>query len=171
MRIRSNLAGTKGWLFMRERSIRFRYMITDTAKKRTAILEFWKKYGTEAVREAYGGQTSHALQLEERSLKRRQTGSTQLRKPYAQDEEETHLESERTEELRRIRYERPNLGKEKLYPLIQSSAHNTESKLLAFAQWSSDCRPRRVSEWSAPHHRYRTYQALTRIKALRKPRD
>src|SRR3989344_8542280 len=54
MRIRSNLSGTKGWLYMRERSIRFRYMITETAKKRTSILTFWKKYGLEAVEEAYG---------------------------------------------------------------------------------------------------------------------
>ena len=57
MRIRSNLKGTKGWVHMWERGVRFRYMITEAAKKRAQILDFWKKHGPEAVEEAYA-QTS-----------------------------------------------------------------------------------------------------------------
>ncbi len=53
MHIRSNLKGTKGWLYMRERSIRFRYMITETAKRRATILTFWEKHDLEATEEAY----------------------------------------------------------------------------------------------------------------------
>jgi len=54
MRIRSNLKNTTGWLYMRERSIRFRYMITDEAKRRAKILTFWKKHGLEATNDAFG---------------------------------------------------------------------------------------------------------------------
>ena len=39
---------------MWERVIRFRYMITETAKQRTRILAFWEKYGLLATKEAFG---------------------------------------------------------------------------------------------------------------------
>ena len=39
---------------MWERVIRFRYMITETAKKRVKILAFWEKHGLEATKEAFG---------------------------------------------------------------------------------------------------------------------
>jgi putative transposase len=46
--------GTKGFKSTWERVIRFRYMITEEAKRRCRILTFWEKYGTEAVKEAFG---------------------------------------------------------------------------------------------------------------------
>ncbi len=44
MRIRSNLRGTKGFVVAWERAVRFRYMITEHAKRRTRILAFWEEY-------------------------------------------------------------------------------------------------------------------------------
>src|SRR3989344_4961110 len=46
--------GTEGFKSTWERVIRFRYMITEEAKRRCKILTFWEKYGTEAVKEAFG---------------------------------------------------------------------------------------------------------------------
>lgn len=46
--------GTKGFLSMWERVIRFRYMITEKAKNRCRILAFWEKYGDVATKEAFG---------------------------------------------------------------------------------------------------------------------
>src|SRR3989338_8314484 len=46
--------GTKGFISTLERVIRFRYMITEKAKKRVRILAFWEKYGTQATKEAFG---------------------------------------------------------------------------------------------------------------------
>lgn len=46
--------GTKGFITMWERVLRFRYMITEEAKRRTRILAFWEKFGDEAVKEAFG---------------------------------------------------------------------------------------------------------------------
>src|SRR3989344_9551366 len=54
MRIFNKFRGTKGFIPMWERVIRFRYMITDEAKRRTRILVFWEKYATRAVEEAFG---------------------------------------------------------------------------------------------------------------------
>ena len=44
--------GTKGFISTWERVIRFRYMITEEAKKRVKILAFWEKYGTQATESA-----------------------------------------------------------------------------------------------------------------------
>jgi transposase InsO family protein len=54
MRIRNNLRGTKGFVIAFERLIRFKYMISERAKKRVRILSFWEKYGDEATKDAYG---------------------------------------------------------------------------------------------------------------------
>ena len=45
--------GTKGFITMWERVIRFRYMITEQAKERCRILAFWEKHGDAATEEAF----------------------------------------------------------------------------------------------------------------------
>ena len=47
------LRGTKGFISMWERVLRFRYMITEQAKERCRILAFWEKHGDEATQEAF----------------------------------------------------------------------------------------------------------------------
>ena len=53
MRIFNKFRGTKGFLSTWERVIRFKYMISETAKERCRILAFWEKYGTVATKEAF----------------------------------------------------------------------------------------------------------------------
>jgi transposase InsO family protein len=45
--------GTKGFITMWERVIRFRYMISEEAKERCRILAFWEKHGDIATQEAF----------------------------------------------------------------------------------------------------------------------
>lgn len=54
MRQFNKFKGTKGFITIWERVIRFRYMITEEAKRRTKILAFWERYGLEATKEAFG---------------------------------------------------------------------------------------------------------------------
>ncbi len=54
MRQFNKFRGTKGFITMWERVLRFRYMITEEAKKRCRILAFWEKYGDEATKAAFG---------------------------------------------------------------------------------------------------------------------
>ena len=54
MRQFNKFKGTKGFISIWERVIRFRDMITETAIKRTEILAFWKKYGLGATKAAFG---------------------------------------------------------------------------------------------------------------------
>lgn len=158
-------------MYMRERSIRFRYMITETAKKRTTILTFWKKHGLEAVMEAYG-------------VKRRTLFNWQKALKKAGGKLEALNSGSRTpktrrrriwnpsvlEELRRIRYERPNLGKEKLFPLIQKFCTQNRLKtpgIRTIGRLIVDLGglrmvPLRITGTGR-------IKPLTRIKALRKP--
>lgn len=55
MRIQSDFRGRKGWLSMWERTIRFRSMRNKPeVERRVKVLDFWKVYGTEATRDAFG---------------------------------------------------------------------------------------------------------------------
>ncbi len=54
MRIFNKFRGTRGFISGWEREVRFQYMITEHAKRRTRILTFWKKHGDGATREAFG---------------------------------------------------------------------------------------------------------------------
>jgi len=53
MRQFNKFKGTKGFITMWERVLRFRYMITEQAKERCRILAFWEKYGDQATKEAF----------------------------------------------------------------------------------------------------------------------
>ena len=53
MRQFNKLKGTKGFITIWERVLRFRYMITEQAKERCRILAFWEKYGDLATKEAF----------------------------------------------------------------------------------------------------------------------
>lgn len=46
--------GTKGFVPVWERALRFRHMISEKALQRTRILAFWEKHGLEATKEAFG---------------------------------------------------------------------------------------------------------------------
>lgn len=53
MRQFNKFRGTKGFITMWERVIRFKYMITEEAKERCRILAFWEKHGDIATQEAF----------------------------------------------------------------------------------------------------------------------
>lgn len=53
MKIFNKNKGVLGSGIASERGIRFRYMIQEEAKRRARILDFWKKYGLEATKEAF----------------------------------------------------------------------------------------------------------------------
>lgn len=53
MRQFNKFRGTKGFIVLWERMLRFRYMITEQAKQRCRILAFWEKHGNTAAQEAF----------------------------------------------------------------------------------------------------------------------
>mgnify|MGYP001613522755 CR=1 FL=1 len=124
MRIFNKFRGTKGFISTWERVLRFRYMITEQAKKRVRILAFWEKHGTEAAEEAFGVK-KRTLYLWQRKLKEGKGKLEALNSGNrAPKKRRRRLWDARVlEELRRLRQEHPNLGKEKLHPLLTLFCH------------------------------------------------
>ena len=120
MRIFNKFRGTKGFVSTWERTLRFRDMITEAAKSRTKILAFWKKHGAEAVEEAFGVKRRTLFNWQ-RALKEG-GGKLEALNPGSRTPKtkRKRLWNYRIlEELRRLRDEHPNLGKEKLHPLLE----------------------------------------------------
>jgi transposase InsO family protein len=119
MRIFNKFRGTKGFISTWERVLRFRYMITEQAKQRCRILAFWERHGTLATEEAFNIKRrtlflwQQKLELGQGKLESLNPGS---KKPK---QVRRRLWDEKiTEELKRLRWAHPNLGKDKIYPLL-----------------------------------------------------
>ena len=129
MRIFNKLRGTKGFISTWERVIRFRYMITEEAKRKTRILAFWEKYGTKAVEEAFGVKRRTLFDWQ----KKLKEGGGKLEslnpKSKAPKHTRKRLWDERIRgEIKRIRWEHPNLGKDKLYPELKKFCDKQQLK-------------------------------------------
>jgi transposase InsO family protein len=109
---------------MWERVIRFRYMISDKAKKRVKILAFWEKYGDEATKEAFGVSRrtlfrwqkkleEHMGKLE--GLNAKSTAPIEKRKRVVPEEIINKIIEFRTFH--------PRIGKEKIHTLLKTSSY------------------------------------------------
>lgn len=119
MRIQSNHQGIKGIVTIYNRAIRYVYMITEEAKERYRILIHWDKYGIDSTMDAF-------------NIKRRTLfGWKRMFKEGGEKPEALNPRSRRPtvtrkrlwdlriiEEIKRLRDKHPNLGAEKLHPLL-----------------------------------------------------
>lgn len=119
MKIFNRYRGTKGFVTTWERVIRFRYMITKQAKERCRILAFWEKHGTEAVEEAFGTKR-RILFLWQKKLKEAggKLEALNPEKRVPKNKRKRSWDERILEELKRLRIKHPNLGKEKIHPLL-----------------------------------------------------
>ena len=119
MKIASNYKGIKGFLTVYNRAVRYRYMITESAKRKMRILIHWEKYGLASAMDAFSV-SRRTLFLWKKLLEQGEG------KPEALNSKSTAPKTKRKrlwdfrilEELRRLRIDHPNLGKEKLHPLL-----------------------------------------------------
>ena len=110
----------KGFVNLYNYYLKHQYMITVKARKRLKILVFWKKYGLEATLEAF--------KVKERTLylwqaKLKQSGgkieslNDQSKAPVNVRKRQWPLEI--INEITRLRNNYPNLGKDKIHPILQ----------------------------------------------------
>lgn len=120
MRQFNRFKGTKGFITMWERVLRFRYMITEQAKERCRILAFWEKHGTPA--------TTEAFKISKRTLFRWQNNlSTTVGQLEGLNPKSTaphkrrkrNVESEVVDFIIKQRKEHYRIGKKKLMVLIK----------------------------------------------------
>ena len=119
MKIHCKYRGIRGFVTVYDRAVRFRYMITEEAKRRLKILIHFEKYGLES--------TMHAFDISRRTFfnwkARFEKGDN---KPEALNPNKRTPQRKRKriwderilEEIKRLREKHPNLGAEKIHPLL-----------------------------------------------------
>ena len=167
MRIFNKFRGTKGFITMWERVLRFRYMITEEAKKRVKILAFWERYGEEATREAFrvSRPTLYRWQKALRAgygkleaLNKKSTAPTRRRKRVVPDAVRNAIIRERCFD--------PRLGKDKLAVLLKEDgvAHlsaSTVGRMLSDLKKQRalpDYRPLSFNGKTGKHYERRVYR-------------
>lgn len=119
MRLQSTIRGCRGFYRVYESALRYAYMIQPKALHKARVLAFWEKHGLRATMDAFkvsrrslylwkqkfelGGRTVMALneKLKAPKTKRKRLWPEEL-----------------LTELKSLRQSHPNLGKDKLYPLL-----------------------------------------------------
>ena len=95
-------------------------MIPKEAQYRLKVLRFWKKYGLEATREAFGvsRRTLYRWQAKLRAARGDPT-ALQPKKPIPRRKRQSHWPEEVIDHIRYLREKYPNLGKARIYVLLK----------------------------------------------------
>ena len=110
----------RGFVSLADDAIRWMRMVTEKAKHKLKVLIFWQKYGLEAAMSAYevSERTLYVWQAKLRASKGRPEAlNDQSRKPKAIRQRQ--WPDQIKDQIRKLRKEHPNLGKEKIYILFQ----------------------------------------------------
>jgi len=173
-KIHCKYTGVKGFITAYEDSVRWQYMITQKAKEKFEILVFWEKHGLQATMDAFHTKRRTLFDWQ----KKFNEGG---RKPEALNEKKTTPKNKRKrlwpfevrQKIKSIRQEHPNLGPEKIYPLLKVFCDEqnfkcpkpkTISRIIADDPEKMRIFPQKVSHFG------RIYKS-NRQKVLRKPKD
>ena len=116
MRQFNKFKGTKGFISTWQRVLRFRYMITEEAKQRCRILAFWEKHGALATEEAFKIK-ERTLFLWQANLKKGlgKLEALNPKKRTPKNKRKRIWDSRILDEIKSLRVEHKNLGKEKIH--------------------------------------------------------
>ena len=121
MKIHSKYRGIKGFVTVYNRAVRCAYMITKQAKERLKILNHWKKHGLSSAMDAFS--VSRRTLFNWKELLKSGNGKIDALNPgkrTPQKKRKRIWDFRILDEIKRLRSvdEHPNLGKEKLHPLL-----------------------------------------------------
>lgn len=176
MRIQSKYRGIKGFVTVYDRAVRYAYMITAEAKRRLKILDHWKKHGLPS--------TVDAFEVSERTLWNWKARlDTDGGKPEALNPGKRTPQKKRRrvwdprilDEIKRLRNPEvhPNLGKEKIYPLLRDFCDAFGlvecPKPKTIGRLIKDMGGLRTAPQKVSH--FGKVKRVNRRKVLRKPKD
>ena len=171
--IHCKYTGIKGFITLYNDALRYRYMITEKALHKARVLAFWEKHGLEATIEAFG-KKRRALFLWKKNL--REAGgkleglNDKSRAPRKKRKRIWHPDI--IAEIKRQRWEHPNLGKEKIYPILERFCR-TQSlscpKPKTIGRLIKDLGGLRIFPQKISH--FGKIKPIKRRKVLRKPKD
>lgn len=120
MRIFSKLTRTKGFVTAWQDLVRFRDMVSAAAKDRARTLTFWSNHGLDATLDAFPVKRRALFDWQRRLREGGGNLESLNDRSRAPRRRRRRLWDDRAlAELRRIREEHPNLGKEKVYPELK----------------------------------------------------
>lgn len=171
--IHCKYTGIKGFVRTYNYALRYRYMITKKALHKARVLAFWEKHGLEATIEAF--------QVKRRILFywKRQFKEGD-KKPEALNEKSKAPKTKRKRlwskeiiaEIKRQRWDHPNLGKEKLHPILETFCSTKGficPKPKTIGRLIEDCGGLRMFPQKVSH--FGKIKPIKRRKVLRKPKN
>lgn len=175
-RIHCKYTGVKGFLTVYNDGLRYRYMITEKAKYKAKILAFWEKHGLEATTDAFPAKRSTLFEWK-RKLKE---GNG---KPEALNEKKRAPKNTRRrdwpfevrQKIKQIRHDplHPNLGPDKIYPLLKKFCEEQNLKcpeIRTIARIIADD-PEKMRIFPQKISHFGKIKKANRQKVLRKPKD
>jgi transposase InsO family protein len=121
-KIHCKYRGIRGIMTVYNHYLKYRYMISQEALKRARILVFWEKYGLRATLDAFSVKR-RTLYYNWKKIFQDSGGhieSLNNKSRVPQTKRARHWPMAVIEEIKRIRWIHPNLGKEKIYPILFS---------------------------------------------------
>ena len=120
--IHCKYTGIKGFVRLYEYGLKYRYMLTEKAKYKARILVFWEKHGLEATLDAFPVKRSTLYlwqQQWEKGGRKIEALNEKSRAPRAKRRRLWPLEIR--QKIKQIRQDplHPNLGPDKIYPLLK----------------------------------------------------
>ena len=131
MRIFNKFKGTKGFISIWERVIRFRYMITEQAKERCRILSFWEKHGLVATKEAFGVSRPTLFRWQKNLIVNQ--GKLEALNPgnrIPKTKRKRVVEEWVKADILNQRKEHPRLGKEKIHALLKEKGYQKSASTI-----------------------------------------
>lgn len=120
MQVKRLFYGVHGSFKLYEYAVRFSYMLTEKAKFKYKVLVFWEKHGLQATLDAFPVKRS-TLFLWKKQFneggRRVESLNEKSRAPI--NRRKRVWPSEIEQEIKRLRKEHPNLGKDKIYPELK----------------------------------------------------
>jgi len=172
-RIHCKYTGIRGFLTLYNDALRYRYMITEKAKRKAKVLVFWEKHGLEAMLDAFPHKRSTLYlwkQQWEKGGKKIEALNEKSRAPRTK--RKRLWSPEVIEEIKKLRREHPNLGGEKLHPLLAGFSATQGlvcPKPRTIGNLIHDLGGLRVFPQKVSH--FGKVKKVNRQKVLRKPKD
>jgi len=176
MKIHCKYTGIKGFVTVYNRAVRYAYMITAEAKRRLKILEHWKKHGLQSTIDAF--EKSERTLWNWKSRFDKGGGKPESLNPGKRtpQKKRKRIWNDRIlDEIRRLRgvEVHPNLGKEKIYPLLMDFCDafglGECPKPKTIGRLIKDMGGLRVAPQKVSH--FGKVKKANRQKVLRKPKD
>lgn len=171
--IHCKYTGVKGFVTLYNDALRYRYMITDKALHKARVLAFWEKHGLQATTEAFNVKR-RSLFGWRKKLKESDGKFEGLNdKSRAPGRKRKRIwPQEIINEIKRLRWAHPNLGKDKLHPELKEFCDGRNlacPKSKTIGRLIKDLGGLRIFPQKISHSG--RIKPIKRQKVLRKPKD